>query len=552
MGSGSDSVPSRDRPRTPLSVPPLTPGGDEIDWAARQAMRPYWLLARVIGLAVLIVCSCCFIGWRMEPTRSELDLIAASQPRKPRPWSPEQSTSEAVFGAIQIDKVHAELLPAWVISLQHSPYSTGAWEENRTFEDLRQEAGKDPNLARLLTELRDWATLDPALYGGQIAELFKGWNRYMEAHGAPYYVAFNIASTAQGGRLITRSYRVVSDVRVSVGGELQRTRVVARVDDTNVGELFFGESSGPEEGSIVVADRIVDFALDRLWMLMDPAGDDRLPPMDRSFAPVLRAEAALALSEEAIACLQDSAAVRRSMLDRLDEIARRKRCGSSIEVDALAWNGLSDRGKEIVRRAARKNQKKRCDQLTMADADYLIEASERLSDSSCFQRAIGQLGAWLAHAVAVHEARHSADDRHAAKGERTPPCNECPAGAGPRTRAEISAYLAAMGTQGFGHLSLFQACGLDTHAGDPNTDALAFVLPHVAPLGCTAGPPRDLYSVARSIELRMFGRSDPIDVPADFPTELPFPLHRRQVWEAERSGRGASARSGRLPMRAFL
>lgn len=551
MGSGSASVPPRASSTATASHPLLASSVDD-DWAARQALRPYWLLLRVLGLAAFVVAACWVIERTREPTRSEMDVVAASQPHRPHSWTPEQSTSDAVFSSIDLERVHAQLLPAWVITLQHNPYSTGAWDEGRAFDDLRAEAGKDPNLARLVTELRDWATLDPAQYGPAIAELIRGWNRYMESRGAPYYVAFNVVSTAQGGRLYTRSYRVVSELRVAVGGELQRTRIVARVDDTNVGELFFGESNTPEEGSIVVSDRIMDFAIDRLWMLMDPRGDDDLMPMDRAFAPVLRSEAALAMSEEAIGCLQDAAALRRSVVQRLAEIRQRKRCGSSIEVESLPWNGLSERGQEIVMRAAERNRKKHCRQLTEEDADFLVSASDRLRTSPCLQESMGQLGAWLARAVAVHEARHSADDRHAPKGERTPPCAGCPRGSGPRTRAEISAYLAAMGTQGLGHISLFQACGLDTRNGDPNTDALAFVLPRIAPMGCTLGPPADLYEESRALELGMFGRSDRAELPPEFPQSLPFPRHRRPVAESKPSGRGASARSGRLPLRALL
>ncbi len=554
MGSGMDSVPPRDSLAALESVPPLAPHTFSDDgWGARQALRPYWLLARVLGFAAFLVASCVFIDWNREPTRSELDVIAASQPRKPRPWVPDRSTSNTAFASVDLLRIHARLLPAWVMTLQNSPYTIGAYDEARAFDDLRLEAGKDPNLARLLVELRDWATLDPSLYGPQLAELFKGWNGYMEAHGAPYYVAFNIASTAQGGRLITRSYRVLSDLRVSVGGEMQRTRIVARVDDTNVGELFFGESNSPEEGSIVVSDRIMDFAIDRLWMLLDPEGDERQMPMDRAFAPYLRSEAALALSEESLGCLQRGAAVRRSILERLDELQHRKHCGAGIEVDSLAWDGLSDRGKDIVRRAAQKNRKKHCQRLTDRDADFLVGASERLAGSGCLETSLGELGAWLARAVAVHEARHSADDRHAARGERTPTCTGCPTGSGPRTRAEISAYLASMGTQGLGHVSLFQACGLDTHEGDPNTDALAFVLPRVAPLGCTMGPPADLYSASRSLELALYGRSDRIELPPEFPSALPFPRHRRPAAVLERTGHGASSsRAAHMPPRAYL
>ncbi len=526
MGSGSSSSP----PACPWpafsSGSALSPGADEHFWHARQSRRPLSLLLRFLAFLGFLALGAWLTTALREPTCSELDVVASSLTAPPRVWTPSRPADPSLLATIDLRLVHEQLLPAWFMALQRDPYSTGRDTEERSFASLRNEAGKDPNLDEILVTLRDWATMDPSLYSKQVDASIRGWNQYLEQNGLPWYLAYHLEAGARGGRLFVRSYRVVADLRASVSGDLHRVRVVSRADHTNLGELFFGQSSDAQDGAIVVADRIMDFAMDRLWMPMDPGNDGSLPPMDREFAPALRAQAALSLSAQAIQCLQAGATTRRAIEERMGDIAGRKKCGRSLELGTLPWNGLTDRGRRLVRDAAAFNAQRGCKRLTGPDAAFLLEASDRLAGSACLRESLGALGAWMARAVAVHEVRHLEDDLHAPKGERTPRCNGCPEGSGATTRAEISAYLGSMATPGLGLLALFQACGLDTTRGDAATDALHFVLPRVATLGCTDGPPAALNATAQSVERSLFGRSDAIELPRNFPAVLPFPWHR--------------------------
>lgn len=494
-------------------------------WARRQALRPLRLFGSVLLAAGFVV----FMGWLSHaldrPTQFDEDLAAATHPSKPEPWSPSYALDPAVVTSIDFEQVHGRLLPEWVISLQHDPYAIGRDREQRRFEALIAEAGKDPNLSSLLRRLRDRATAGVSVHALEITYLLNGWNDYMQQAGLPWHVAHDLVDTARGGRMYARCYRVQADVQVPVSGAAHNVRVLSRVDGTNVGELFFGQTSVEERRAMVVSDRVAEFALERLWPMMDAGSDQRLSEMDRAFAPSLRREARHVLAPATLETLERGAALRRQLIDRLADIAVRKACGRGIEVDNMPWDGLSPRGRAIVARAADHNERMRCGRLTQEDATFLLGTSDALSKDQRLRRALGQLGAWLARAVAVHEVRHLADGVVA--GDLS--CDGCPPAVSARTKAEVSAYVASLATDGVGYLALYQACGVDLPAPHDSGGALRFVLGVVAPQGCDAAPPANLYAQARLLDWILFKRVQNIDMPETFPREIALPAVRTSL-----------------------
>lgn len=531
------------------------PAPEACYWARRQALRPLRLFASVLlGLAFITG-----MGWLSEaldePTDFDRQLTAVTVPKHAAPWAPSFATKRSVLEAIDFEYVHARLLPDWVISLQHDPYTVGRDRESRRFSELVTEAGRDPNLASLLHELRDRATSGVTLHAAQISHLLDGWNAYMQDAGLPWYVAYDVLKTARGGRLYTRSYRIHADVSAQVAGLPQHLRVLVRVDDTNVGELFFGQTTVEERRAVVVSDRITEFALDRLWPMMDPAGDGRLEGMERAFAPALRREAAMSLSSASLSALRRGAETRRGLQQRLDEIGRRDACGKGIEVENLPWNGLTPKGQSIVARAAAHNAKAGCSLVTEEDAELLIGASNDLANDAGLHAALGQLAAWLAQAVSVHEVRHLADS---APGTEGSDCEHCPSGMTERGKAEVSAYVASIASPGVGYLSLYQACGVDIPAMHDSGGALDFVLGVLMPNGCDAGPGEDLYAQARLLDWVLFKRVERIELPEAFPDQLPLPAvrtsHSIPGFESLAGGPLQTRHGGSsaFPMRAFL
>jgi hypothetical protein len=527
-------------------------------WSRRQAHRPARLMASFVLAGLFAV----VMGWTSqvlhEPTASELDVVKATSPRYPEPWAPSYPADPAVLARIDFERVHAELLPAWVIATHHDPYTAGRAREERSFSALIETAGRDPNLSVLLASLRDRVISGVAPNGREIELLLEGWNGYMQDHGLAWQLAFDLVKSARGGRLYTRSYRILADTDLTVKGQPQHVRVLGRVDSTNVGEMFFGQTSTAERRSLVVSDRIVEFSTDRLWPLMDPAGDVRADEMDRAFAPYLRREVEGVLSSDTLEVLRRGAAERGRLVDRLAEIRGRRGCGVGIEVDNLPWNGLTPRGRAIAANAAARNAELHCKRLTRADADVLVSTSEALAGDARLAGALGELSAWLARAVSVHEARHLADGFHEGGSKAGVACDGCPPTLLHMERAEASAYVASMATPGVGFLSLYQACGLDTESLHASGAAVDFVVSRLVPLGCANGPPPELYGHAAMLEWALFDRVEPIVVPESFPRTLPLPSVRSAPpspdYDVVAGGAVETSRprASRYPLRAFL
>lgn len=430
-------------------------------------------------------------------------------------------------------RAHRELLPQWMI-VQSRP-NLGAGERSRlasaVFSELRYAVGSDAALVGILDELRDrlagLRTRRDALRSGpRIDYLVWAWNATLDRRGLPWRLeaTLHVPRPSPRGRrrppvLLTRSYEVLSDLRDPAG---RRLRLVRRGDLTNLDEGVLGHATGDrDEGAVVMLDEVLELAVHHVWPALEPALDARLPATTRPLAAALRAEAATQLPPAALAQLRETAVDQQMLIEVAASIHAREACGSRFRVWGLPWNGLAAPDRlALVDALDRSAGREDCPEVTLGEAARMIGASERLGRAR-LEGAVEALTAWLARAVSAHELRHVAD------GPRGRRCIGCPAGLPPAAVDELSAYLAAFGTEGVAHASVLQACtlvppedALDVTQA-PHAQALAIALGALLPEGCRGPAPGDLPSRARALEARFFGTQDGgVTLPEDFPAHV--------------------------------
>ncbi|HEV8321140.1 MAG TPA: hypothetical protein VG389_05955 [Myxococcota bacterium] len=484
----------------------------------RRVVAASGLLLVLVAVGVCGVRGKALAAW----LRGEADLTG-----RPR-FEPPHPTDPAALAEIDLGRVHADLLPGWVEAVAAADSPASRAREARAFEALLDEAGVDPNLAALLRELRARVTSSPVANWDRIAWLMWAWNDYLDRHALPWRIEGGVRPEGSRGVFYAKTYRAMDEVKVAVGGGAYRTRFVERTDWTNVVEAYLGESSRDEGGALVVVDRVRDFAVERVWPLLDPNDDPYRAPVDRAFAAAVRAEAEAALPEASLAVLRETAPAHWTVREAIAAIHMRHECGSDLVVEVVPWKGLPAEGRALLRRTAVRDARRggACPDVTPDEARALSTASEELERARGLEAALGGLVAWLARGVAVHETRHAADERAAAAslwdgalGGGGPACSGCDAALDGATRGELSAYLASFATVGTGYASLFQACEMEGTDG-PHGLALAAVEARLLPGGCAGAPPADLYAQAGVLDEALFARAAPVSFPAGYPAVL--------------------------------
>lgn len=428
-------------------------------------------------------------------------------------------TPEAVRTAPEtlLERVHARLLPSWVIARSQAHLKGGLEAEAEAFATLRAALDGQPPLQKILDDLRA-LTADPARLPERAEALREAvgmWNAAMQQAGKPWWIEGGVLSSPRRAFFYLKSYRVLADTRTQVGDATHRARFVARVDRTNVVESMLGHASPHQDGAIILVDRLHDLALDEIWPLLDPTTPD---PQGA------RAALLAALPPTAAATLQATAPHRRALVKTTRAIAARRACGSTFRMARLPWQGFPIEEEALLESYARKYaaQRSECPGITHEEVAALVKASNALRDAPELRRAVEALVAQLARPIAIHEARHVADHAQA-DGLQTPlACAACDAARlSVRARAELSAYLASFAAPSTSATALFQACTLNLNRGTPHAAALRFALPRLGmPERCASPPPADLPARARDLERALFGRSDTITLPEDFPAHL--------------------------------
>ncbi|MCA9707288.1 MAG: hypothetical protein KDK70_15655 [Myxococcales bacterium] len=422
-------------------------------------------------------------------------------------------------------RVHAELLPAWLIARSRRTRGLDGAGEPEAFEALREAVAPDANLTELLDELH--ALSSP----GALAEdprraLYLGWawSRYLDQQQVPFVVHGAIRGSEFGPMLSAAIYRVDADAGVRLGEGTYRVRLVSRIDGTNLREQYLG-AAGVDD-AVLVLDRLQEFALADVWPLLDPWLELR-PAGRRHFAGPLLQEAREHLSSTALRQLGQSAAARwqiTSTLQRLE--ARQASCGSGFRINEVPWYGFDDERVARLRDVATRHADRHCPGITMGEVDALAQASAALDPSPELQRALEELVAWTAQHVAIHEARHLADAALVQGFDEPLPCASCADGMGIAARAELSGYLASLAWSPSPALALYQACRSlageqwrSSGDGQPHREALELLQRRIGPV-CLDGPPPALRQLGRHLEVEMLGRSEVMALPADFPRRL--------------------------------
>lgn len=216
---------------------------------------------------------------------------------------------EPNLDAVDLDAVHRTLWTQWMVAASRAIPETPdeGLEQARTA--MRGAIEADANLLGLFDELDGIVTSDRLRgVGPQRRTLWLGraWNHYLDQQGQPFFVHTNVI---EGTRpmFYAHLYRVVGDAQGTVADESLRVRAVSRLDRLNLRETYLGYASNEDEGAILISERVVDFALDRIWPLLDETGGDRLAQI---FAPMVAAELRRSLPGEAFAELVETAPVR--------------------------------------------------------------------------------------------------------------------------------------------------------------------------------------------------------------------------------------------------
>jgi len=433
-----------------------------------------------------------------------------------------RAVAPATLNGIDLRDLHAALVPRWWISA----VGRSAGEAHAAVVAMDEALAGDATLAGLFAEIQPLVARDPLGNYAAILDGFRAWNEYLDEQGATWFVE----PGTQRGAFFVKTYEVVADAEVEVGGGGRRVRAMRRVDGTNVVEGWTGHSGEAGLGAQVTLNRVIEGAADRIWPLLDPAGDESLDdPILRVFAPAVRAEAAASLDRADLAVLERTALVRRALLDVEVSQAERHRCTDyRFRLDWLGLSGASTA--RVVEQARRDKAHTACPGVTIEEAATLRDASATLSGTRGLEEAFGALVAHVALGTAIHEARHIADGAVGGDGERPPLlCPGCPPNYPEWGRWELSAYLASFGSERSGATSLLRACLFaDQGSSSRHLAAMELLNESWALDGCRAGPPGGLAELARETEADLFGRSEVATVGTGWPDRLPvhFGLNR--------------------------
>ncbi len=418
---------------------------------------------------------------------------------------------KAALRQVDLEQVHAELVPSWVVA-------QGAMR-GMQLDVLRKEVRPDRSLLAIIERIGQLAESDPVLNAAELKALVATWNAYLDAAGEPWRMEGEVVLNQGNDLFALRTYRVIYDGETQVGKHTYRTRLQRRADDTTQVEPYLGHVQSWKEGVLLLHDRIRDYTLDEVWVLLDPATTGEGDPVKEAFLEPIRQEVRDALGAEVAARLAASAGHRRAMLDVVEQVHGRHRCGSQFLISRVPWNGFqaADVARLEVHAAAAAHQD--CPDVTPEEARVLVASSRWLREQEGLRDALDRLIAWVAGAVVIHEARHAADDDGRAGSGTALACLACPPELERVGVLEASAYMASFADGQRGVLAMYQACRLDPERAPVRAEAVAFLMEKLG-TSCAEGPPEDLVGKARGVEVELFGRLTPVSL-VDFPVALP-------------------------------
>ncbi|MCB9596230.1 MAG: hypothetical protein H6719_26140 [Sandaracinaceae bacterium] len=482
-----------------------------------------------VGLGAGLIAGAILLGWPLAGRRVRAVVRGEATIEGAPVYAPEHPMSDYARQAIDFDRVHRELIPAWTLGIQHTARSSSRYWRNvsdERFEALAAELEPDPNLTDLMTQTHTSLREDPIDRLHRLDYWLWAYNRYLDDSGVPWRLEASLF--LRDGRrpaLSTRSYEILADARNPTG---QRVRLLRRADRLGSVEGWLGRTGQHGDDAMVLMRRVLHFTVRHVWPALHPALDGRRPAAERSWAPWVRQEVSAALDPETFRLLSETAEDQQALIEVTHEIEARAACGSRFRIYQLPYNGLSRASLHALEAAVyRSRSDTECPEVTLEEAAQLVGASERLASTDGIEEAIERLTMVVARSVAAHEIRHAADG----DDPDEIPCPGCPEGLDGLARAEVSAYLAAMSTEGLGYLALFQACATPSGNGVQGA-ARDAVVEALLPFGCEGPTLWGLYAIAGEIESDLFGERPRAEVP-DLPDRVAL-LGRPQRADARR------------------
>jgi hypothetical protein len=466
----------------------------------------WWVLGATVLLGLLATQRRPLTRW----ARGEVDLEGR------RLYTPAHAPDPAAVAGLDLERVHRELLPRWVLEASRRQRGRATTEtEAEAFDALAGALEPDRNLLDLAKALRRVVGEDLQSDPERALYLTWAWSRYLDTMRQPWVVHGRVRATRHGPVFALMIYEIVDEAVISVGVHDQRVRAVRRIDGINLREAYLGATTRDDPTAIVSMDRLEELATRELWPLLGPSGGSTAGRRS-AFADAVASEIRAAVGHEHFRTLARTAWARSLILETIDQIHARHACGSTFRIHAIPDAGFDTQRIERLRRFAAASHG-RCPSITTIEVERIAEASSALEDASArLEPALTTLTLWAADLVGVHEARHLADAEAGADFDRGPACPGCPARLSAETRNELSGYLAALAWSGAPVTTLFQACratALDP--GGPHVEAMNVIEPGLG-VRCSTPPPPDLTARARALERTLLGRSDPIAVARTF------------------------------------
>lgn len=435
-------------------------------------------------------------------------------------WYSQRLGAPPNLEGVDTEALHAEHFPAWLIAASRGVES----EQARSRWSALQEAVKaDDNLTELLRRL-DALTTSGKLVdrSEELTAWFAQWNGYLDEHDVPYQLSGGLMS-GEPVHVWATSLYTLADVRVGVGERSVRARVFERVDGTNLREFYLGAAQPAVDGAVILSDRVLEYALDRLWPVLDPAvAEDDLFPSARPFAAAIRREVAAGLPADVLETLRRTAAARLEIVNAADAIRSRTDC-SRFMISRIPWHGFAERDLDNMARAV--DEWSECPGVKPAEHEALDRGSGALHGVEGLRPAVESLLAWSTRTIALHEARHVADAEDAGGFDERLDCTICQDRDGASVTAELSAYVASIAWSEAPATALYQACDAVADQAGSHRRALELLLDATSS-SCNVAPVEPAAAM-QALEQRAFERSDAITLPDDYPTTLPLP--RREL-----------------------
>lgn len=446
--------------------------------------------------------------------RHEIDWTGASI------YLPRSPVDRAAVGRIDLERVHARLIPRWALLVAQADDASSRADATYAFRELRDAVRQDPNLVDLITELHHLVAHDVRRHAARIDYLIWAWGDYMDRVGQPFRIEATVRRrhTSDGDRLalFPRSYRVIADARNEHGS---RVRVLDRMDPLGITETWLGRTGYEPDGAMLVGERLLHFAVHRVWPLLDLQIAPRRPENERNLAPGVRAEVEALLPPAHFAVLTRTAEDLQVLAETAEQIHARASCGARFHVWDLPYRGLSRRSVDNILLAIHRSEGAPCPDITLDEAAAIVGAAERLAEERNLPAALEALVSVVARSVAAHELRHVEDG-----APEDMSCPGCPVGTPPDVVAELSAYFAAVASHHVGYLSALQLCTRPVPAEasemSPHDVAVALAVDELLPGGCRGDVPDDLRNRAHVASQRFFGARLDAELPRRWPDSI--------------------------------